>query len=648
MISHTKLRKIFADFWKSKGHVEVPGIPLVPQNDPTTLFTGSGMQQLVPNLLGEPHPLGTRLYNIQRCVRAQDIDEVGDNRHDTFFEMMGNWSLGDYFKKDQLRWVFDLYTNKEYGFGLDPSKLYVTVFGGGDGIPKDEESIELWKTLFAEKGISTDIGTAATFQPNQHITLYGADKNWWSRCGTPNQMPKGEVGGPDSEIFYDFGEERNLHETAMVKDEKCNVNCDCGRFGEIGNSVFVQYVKQADGSLKELPKKNVDFGGGLERVLAAVNNDPDVFKTDVFYPIVQELSPTSQDIFGGQSDYSNLDQNTTRSIRIIADHIRTAVQLASDGIVPGPKEQGYVMRSLIRRALNEFTKLNLPDERLKRSVKIATDTITATHQPIDNQAISESIMSEFEKYRETIQNGKQSVSRWLESRAKTREGVTIRGEEIFNLYQSTGLPPDLIVSIGQSMGRTMQLVGFEEAKQKHSELSRSGSEQKFKGGLADQSEQVVKYHTATHLLHQALCGVLGDSVRQEGSNITGERLRFDFHCDHKPTPEDITKVSSIIQSKIQEALPVNFVIVPKAEAEKLGAKSFFKEKYPDTVKVYVIGATQEEIQKVVDNPVDCRLSTAYSLEFCGGPHVTNTKEIGTIELYKTEKIGKDLYRIYGK
>ena len=587
----------------------------MPQNDPTTLFTGSGMQQLVPNLLGEPHPLGTRLYNIQRCVRAQDIDEVGDNRHDTFFEMMGNWSLGDYFKKDQLRWVFDLYTNKEYGFGLDASKLYVTVFEGGESIPKDDESLELWKILFAEKGISTDIGTAETFQPNQHITLYGADKNWWSRCGTPNQMPAGEVGGPDSEIFYDFGEERNLHETALVKDEKCNVNCDCGRFGEIGNSVFVQYVKQSDGSLKELPKKNVDFGGGLERVLAAVNNDPDVFKTDAFSPIIRTFT----------SEYDSQNDDSKRRVRIIADHIRTAVQLASDGIVPGPKEQGYVMRSLIRRAVLNANNLQISNQTLVNAMR----AVVHIFDTIDEKTVENVIVTELQKYKATIENGKKELKKKLTK----QPDVLIAGDVVFEIYQSTGLPPEVIAEIATSVGAKVDLAGFDEAKQKHSELSRSGSEQKFKGGLADQSEQVVKYHTATHLLHQALCDVLGTSVQQEGSNITGERLRFDFRCDHKPTPEDMQKVSASVESKIKEALPVNFVIIPKAQAEKLGAKSFFKEKYPDMVKVYFVGESIE---------------SAYSKEFCGGPHVSNTKEIGTIELYKTEKIGKDLYRVYAK
>lgn len=619
MISHLELRKKFADFWLKKGHVEVPGIPLVPQNDPTTLFTGSGMQQLVPNLLGAPHPQGTRLYNIQRCIRAQDIDEVGDNRHDTFFEMMGNWSLGDYFKKDQLRWVFDLYTNKEYGFGLDPSKLYVTVFGGGEGIPKDEESVELWKELFAAKGIHTDIGSAETFQKNQHITLYDATKNWWSRSGTPKSMPAGEVGGPDSEIFYDFGEERNFHETATLKDAQCNVNCDCGRFMEIGNSVFVQYVKQTDGSLKELPKKNVDFGGGFERVLAAMNDEPDVFKTDVFSPIVNIIT----------NDYEGQTEEYKKRIRIIADHVRASTQLAADGILPSAKEQGYVMRSLIRRAVLNANHLAVSTETMKDAVRAAVKIFANTFDTMDAERIENIIVAEIQKYKNTVENGKKELKKRL---AKQPDAI-ISGDAVFELYQSTGLPPEVIVEIGTSVGAKVNLDGFEEAKTKHSALSRSGSEHKFKGGLADQSEQVIKYHTATHLLHQALCDVLGDSVRQDGSNITGERLRFDFSCDHKPTPEEIVKVSERVNHKIKEALAVSFVIVSKEEAAKLGAKSFFKEKYPDMVKVYFVGES---------------LESAYSKEFCGGPHVRNTREIGALELYKTEKIGKDIYRIYAR
>lgn len=630
MISNQVVRQRFAAFWQSRKHREVPPIPLVPKDDPTTLFTGSGMQQLVPNLLGAPHPLGTRLYNIQGCVRSQDIDEVGDNRHDTYFEMMGNWSLGDYFKQDQLRWVFDLYTNKEYGFGLDPARLYVTVYGGGEGIPKDDESIGLWRSLFGEANVPSQVGTPETFHPDQHITLYGADKNWWSRSGSPSNMPIGEVGGPDSEIFYDFGEDRLQHETALVKDSICHVNCDCGRFMEIGNSVFVQYVKQPDGSLKELPNRNVDFGGGLERVLAAMHDDPDVFRTDAFSPIIRKLTDR----------YDSIDEDSRRRTRIIADHLRTAIKLASDGVHPGPKEQGYLLRSLIRRALLHANHLSISNSSLMNAIRAVGEVFPAIDIPSNSQVI----VSEINRYRSTVESGEKELKKRLSKNPK----VMITGDVVFEIFQSTGLPPDVIVDIGNSVGAVVDLSGFEEAKARHSELSRSGSGQKFKGGLADQSEQVIRYHTATHLLHQALYDVLGGSVRQEGSNITGSRLRFDFSCDHRPTPEQIHKIAIKVNQKIRESLPVNHVILPKEAAERLGAKSFFKEKYPDMVKVYVIGATQDEIQSVIEHPDDCRLTTAYSVEFCGGPHVHNTKEIDTIDLYKVEKIGKDLYRVYAR
>lgn len=636
MISHRKVRQIFAEYWKAQNHVEVPPIPLVPQNDPTTLFTGSGMQQLVPNLLGEPHPLGKRLYNIQRCIRAQDVDEVGNSRHDTFFEMMGNWSLGDYFKKDQLTWVFDLYTNTSKGFGLAPSRLYVTVCGGGEGISKDEESINIWKSIFAHRGITSDIGTAQSFHMNQHITLYGTDKNWWSRSGTPYKMPAGEVGGPSSEIFFDFGHERKLHEHSPWKDLPCHPNCDCGRFIEIGNSVFMQFVKQEDGSLKELPKKNVDFGGGLERVLAAIDGDPDIFKTDVFASIVQFLAP----------DYDLQIGDTRKRIRIIADHLRTVTQLAKDGIIPGAKEQGYFMRSLIRRALINADALSVSDRTMLDAVRAAITIFYTEDQLTDRKVIEEVITTEIQKYRTTVEHGKKE----LRKRLTKQSSKEIGGDVVFEIFQSTGLPPEVIMEIGTSVGAQVSLQGFEEAKKKHSDMSRSGSEQKFKGGLADHSEQVVRYHTATHLLHRALSDVLGPSVRQEGSNITGSRLRFDFFCDHKPSPEMLAEITAIINDKIHSSLPVSQIIMPKQEAENLGAKSFFKEKYPEMVKVYTIGGNIVQTGDETSGKSQYSLSNPppYSLEFCGGPHVNNTKEIGKIDLYKLEKIGKDLYRVYGK
>ncbi|MFO0704321.1 MAG: alanine--tRNA ligase-related protein [Patescibacteria group bacterium] len=627
MTSHLKIRQIISDFWKSRGHVEVPGIPLVPQNDPTTLFTGSGMQQFVPNLLGEPHPQGTRIFNIQRCLRAQDIEEVGDNRHDTFFEMVGNWSLGDYFKKEQLPWMFELYTSKDHGFGLDSRKLYVTVFTGGSGVAKDEDAINIWKEIFTKAGLKCEVGTQDSWHKDQRITLYDAKKNWWSRAGAPSEMPIGEIGGPDSELFYDFGED--LH------DEKAwgkpHPNSDSGRFLEIGNSVFIQFKKNEKGEMVELPKKNVDFGGGFERILAAINDDPDVFKTDVFSPIISSIA----------TDYDSKSEKEKSQLRIIADHIRSATNLVADGIEPGPNEQGYITRRLIRRAVRAAQKLNIGPDNLVNAVEATQSIFAEAYEPIKNPKIKDVVSDEIHKYIQTLENGRKMIERFV---AKSK---TVTGKDIFDLYQSSGVPTDEVTEIAKDLGAEVNLEGLEEAKKAHADASRAGSEQKFKGGLADHSEQVVKYHTATHLLHKALENNCGPTVRQEGSNITGERLRFDFRCDHKPTPDEIQKIENEINQKIQEALPVNFVVLPKTQAEKLGAKSFFREKYPDEVKVYFIGPTIEKLENLKSSPTTYNLQPApYSLEFCGGPHVSNTKEIGPVKVKKVEKIGKDIFRIY--
>jgi alanyl-tRNA synthetase len=613
MLTHIQIRQRIADFWTQRQHKEVPGISLIPQNDPTTLFTGSGMQQFVPNLMGAPHPAGTRVWNIQRCVRAQDIDEVGDNRHDIFFEMVGNWSFGDYFKKEQLPWMFELYTDKEHGFGLDPKRLYVSVFGGSHGMARDDESIEIWQKVFGKFGMKCEIGTADTWNENQRITLYDAKKNWWSRAGTPDQMPAGEIGGPDSELFYDFG----VGYQDLGIDSGIHPNSDSGRFIEIGNSVFVQYVKESDGKLKELPKKNVDFGGGLERILAAVNGNPDVFLTDVFAPIVKSLSP----------DYAALDEDKKKKIRIAVDHIRTTVNMAADGIIPGPKEQGYVMRRLVRRAVRATQALNISPEHLTGAVSATIEIFKTTYAPINNTKVSTTVVEEINKYLHALVEGRKVIEKYI------HKHQSITGSDIFSLYESTGVPTDDVADIARELGATVSTDGLEEAKKAHADASRGASEQKFKGGLADQSEQVLKYHTATHLIHQALFTVCGSTVQQEGSNITGERLRFDFACDHKPTSEEVSKIQELVNSKITEALPVQFTMMPKEDALKLGAKAFFRDKYPDEVKVYFIGQS---------------LETAYSKELCGGPHVSNTKEIGKIELYKVEKIGKNIFRIYAR
>lgn len=593
MLTHIQLREKFANFWQEKKHFEVPPIPLVPQNDPTTLFTGSGMQQLVPYLLGEVHPLGKRLYNIQPCFRSQDIDEVGDNRHTTFFEMMGNWSLGDYFKKEQLSWFWQFLTEV---LGFEKDKLYVTIFAGDEKnqLLPDNESIEIWKSL----GIA-----------DNHIFKYGPEKNWWSRAGVPDNMPAGEPGGPDSEVFFEF--------THIPHDEKygktCHPNCDCGRFMEIGNSVFMQFKKTNKG-FEELPNKNVDFGGGLERILAALNNDPDVFKTDIYLPIIKKLESLT--------DKKYQEEENKKKMRVIADHLKAATLLIKDGVFPSNKERGYFLRRLLRRVTVKMLKLKgstIQASDLNSPIESIVNIYEGIYfEKKDFEKIIPVVEEEINRFNKTLNNG----LRVLEKIEKPT------GKDVFDLYQSYGFPKELTEELLKEKGLSFDKKEFEKEFEKHRELSRTSSAGMFKGGLADHSSQTIKYHTATHLLHQALFDVLGDGIRQEGSHITGERLRFDFYSPKKPIPEEIKKVEEIINQKIKESLPVLFKIIPKEEAYKIGAKSFFREKYPDMVKVYFIGD--------------------YSKEFCGGPHVKNTKEIEKIEIFKFEKIGSNLYRVYAK
>ncbi|KKP62813.1 MAG: alanyl-tRNA synthetase [Candidatus Roizmanbacteria bacterium GW2011_GWC2_34_23] len=594
MLTHVQLRKKFAEFWKKNNHKEIPPIPLVPQNDPTTLFTGSGMQQLVPYLLGETHPLGKRVYNIQPCIRAQDIEEVGDNRHDTFFEMMGNWSLGDYFKKEQLTWFWEFLTNE---LKLPKEKLYVTVFAGDkkNNLPPDKESIQIWGKI----GI-----------PENKIFKYGPERNWWSRAGVPDNMPIGEPGGPDSEVFYEF--------TKIPHNKKfggkCHPNCDCGRFIEIGNSVFMQYKKLPDGTFQELPAMNVDFGGGLERITMAIEDKNDLFETNIFVKIILALEKLTGKKY----------QDNKKEMRIVADHLKTSIFLIKQGVMPSNKEQGYILRRLLRKASFNLHKMGIDikqmfllDELCQRVIETYGDIYFDIKN--DNKNITPVIQEEMNKFGKALTRGMSEIKNTPDNELENKA---------FYFYQSYGLPLELLEEIFDSQNKKVNKIKFRKEFEKHKELSRSGSAGKFKGGLADHSVQTIKYHTATHLLHQALFDVVGKDIRQEGSNITTERLRFDFASTIKPTEEQIKEVEKIINNKIKESLPVEYKIVPKEEALKLGARSFFREKYPDMVKVYFIDD--------------------YSKEFCGGPHVKNTSEIGKIEIYKFEKIGSNLYRIYAK
>lgn len=601
-MTHLELRRRFLEFWKEKprNHIEVPSSSLVPENDPTTLFTGSGMQPLIPYLLGQPHPLGKKLVDIQKCFRGQDIDEVGDNRHDTFFEMMGNWSLGDYFKKDQLSWYWDFL--KEI-FGDRIEKLHVTCFEGYKNIPKDTESAEIWKSL----GI-----------PEEKIHFYGTAHNWWSRSGEPQNMPVGEIGGPDSEVFYEFD---IPHDPKSGKE--CHPNCQCGKFLEIGNSVFIQYQKQPDGSFKELPQKNVDFGGGLERTLMALDNNPDIFLTDVYLPIIRGVETLSNHAY-------KEDPQLDKSFRIIADHLKAAVFLIADGVTPSNKDRGYVLRRLIRRAIRFTQKLGVKENLTGKIVSSIIDTYQDLYKELGSfhVLIHDTIQQEETKSREMLNRG---LTEFQKLAAKGH----IDGQDAFYLYESFGFPYELTVE--EAKDKNIKVVTLDEflvESERHQEKSRSASKEKFQGGLADHSEQVVKYHTATHLLHAALRQILGDHVRQEGSNITVERLRFDFSHLQKLTGEEIGKVEEIVNSQIQADLERKVETLPYSEAIKSGAVAFFKEKYPEKVTVYSFGDPSASPGQV------------FSKEICGGPHVEHTGILGKFKIIKEEAVATSIRRIY--
>jgi len=620
----------YLSFFEKNDHKRIMNAPLVLQNDPTTLFTSSGMQALIPYLLGEVHPEGKRLVNVQNCIRSQDIDEVGDNRHTTFFRMIGNWSLGDYFKKEQLPWFFEFLTDNKSGLGLDPTKLYVTVFSGFQSIEKDTESIEIWKNLYKEKGIDAefvDLGgeenASGNGMGNGRIFAYDVTKNWWSRAGIPSNMPPGEPGGPDSEVFYDFG---TPHDEKYGKN--CHPNCDCGRFMEIGNSVFMQYIKKEDRSFEELPQKNVDFGGGLERLAAAKNHDPDVFNTDLYAAIISTIEKVVEK--------SYTDHQSTAPMRVIADHLKAATFLMIDGVIPSNKEQGYVLRRLLRRSAVKMHELHGSLTPVSGFQAIC-DAVLATEEQVDERIIRT-------KHRELIDpiiaEELEKFGRSLEKGLKELEKNTDRLDEIaFDLYQTHGFPFEIIQELAEKYHTNVDKAKFDDALKKHRDLSRTASSGMFRGGLADHSEKTIKGHTATHLLHQALRDVLGDQVHQSGSNITSERVRFDFNFDRRLTDEEIAKVQSIIDAKINENLPVHFELISTEEAHKIGAIGLFMDTYGEKSKIYFIGPPSGSGFKRED---------AYSIEFCGGPHVNFTGELKSFTIKRQENLGKGMKRIYGE
>ena len=627
-----EVRSKYLAFFKARGHAIIPSAPIVPENDPTTLFTSSGMQPLVPYLLGTSHPEGARLVNSQLSFRAGDIEEVGDNRHTTFFEMLGNWSLGDYFKREQLSWVYEFLTEE---LKLPKERLWVTCFEGDDklGLPKDTESAEIWKKIG---------------MPDDHILFYDAKKNWWSRSGTPDKMPTGEPGGPDSEIFYEFTSVE--HNPSF--GETCHPNCDCGRFMEIGNSVFMEYLKQADGSFGKLPKQNVDFGGGLERFTAATNDNPDIFQIDAF-----DWTRTNLERITGKK-YGE-DEITTRIFRVILDHVRAALFIMASGVRPSNSEQGYILRRLLRRSM-------LRINTLKREVSdgsfLSLGWIIESFVKVYGEQyprlkdvekdIQNSVIEEENKFYLTIGHGTRELERELEKFVPRVREITpnkpievlqpLTGEVLFRLYSTFGFPAELILEEFERVRSKYGLVSlssdrkerilqeFSVLMKKHKEQSSIGAAQKFAGGLADQSEQTVKYHTAHHLLLKALQMVLGPDVHQRGSNITSERLRIDFSYGTKMTDEQKADVEKIVNEKIAERLPVIRTDMKKEEAEKLGAEHEFGATYPDIVSVYSVG------------PLD----NAFSIEFCGGPHVANTSElVGTFKILKEEASSAGVRRI---
>ena len=622
-----EIRQRFLDFQIKHGHVEIQPAPLVLEGDPTTLFTGSGMQPLLPYLLGKAHPMGSRLTDSQPSMRLQDIEDIGDPRHTTVFEMLGNWSLGDYFKKEQICNFFEFLTKE---IGLDPERIYVTCFIGNEkyGIPKDTEAAAIWQEVFASVGIEAkiaEIGSAENgdkrgIRPGERIFFYDDHENWWSRGGGIESTPLGDPCGPDSEVFYDFGEDKQDE----ARYGLAHPASDGARFMEIGNQVFMQYRRKADGTFEELEHKNVDFGGGLERIAAAAIDSFDVFRISLMQPIITKLEEISGKNY----------ENNTDEMRVIADHIRGAYLLAAQGLTPSNKTQGYAMRRLIRRAILRALDLGISANFLAEITPIIADNYQdlpdsiLTHR---DQAL-EVLLKEEKAFRQTLNKGMRELKKMANS---SREGSSqgLSGFDLFKLQDTYGFPME--VSVEECYRENIDLTPnyreeFETALKEQRERSRTASKGMFKGGLEDHGEKTVKYHTATHLLLAALQKHVSPDISQKGSNTTAERTRFDFNCDHKLTPEEIAAVESQVNAWIAADLPVVYDEYDKTYArDVLEAHGQFWDKYPDTLKVYTIGD--------FDHPV--------SREVCGGPHVEHTGVIGHFKIVKEESSSAGVRRI---
>ncbi len=574
-----EIRNKYLNFFKNHGHSIIPSAPLIPENDPSVLFTTAGMQPLVPYLLGEKHPEGTRLADFQKCVRTNDIEEVGDNRHLTYFEMLGNWSLGDYFKEESIAMSYEFLTKE---LGIPAEKLSVTCFAGDEDCLKDTVSAEIWK----KAGI-----------PEDRIYFYGKDDNWWIA---------GEEGpcGPDTEMFYDTGK--------PACSSECQPSCDCGKYVEIWNNVFMEYFKDKNGYSK-LAKKNVDTGLGLERMAMLLQGKETPFDTELFLPIMKKLEELQK------KDY-------IESRRIIAEHLRSSMMIISDGGRPSNLDRGYVLRRLIRRMIRHLNKLQIDLSKLSTLIDLNVENLKEMYPDLEKNKdmIKTVILEEKDKFVKTLAHGEREFEKEIK-KLEGNQNKKIAGEIVFRLYDTYGFPPEVTKELAQENGYEIDLKKFDELFKKHQEKSRMGAEHKFKGGLAENTEETVAYHTATHLLNAAIKQVVGKDAHQRGSNITVDRMRFDFNCDHKLTDEEKKAIEDLVNGWIQEGLEVTKQEMKKEDAIKSGAECMFIEKYPDIVTVYSIGEVSKEL--------------------CGGPHVQNTKELGNFKIKKEESSSSGIRRI---
>lgn len=615
-----EIRNAYIKFFVDRGHVVVPRAPLVLKDDPTTLFTGSGMQPMIPYLLGQPHAEGNRIADSQMCLRAQDIDDIGDNRHTTFFEMLGNWSLGDYFKDQQIEWIAEFLFDV---VGLDASKVYVSCYIGNEayGIPRDEEAIRLWTKVFESRGIEAkvvELGTAkdgdTLGMQGGRIFLYDGKENWWSRNGNEENTPIGDPCGPDSEMFYDFGEA--AHDPSYGEPHPAS---DSGRFMEIGNNVFMAYRKVTEDQFEKLDKPNIDHGSGLERIAAAAIDSPDVYKISLMWPIIEKLQ-----VISGKKYEDNLE-----SMRVIADHLRAATFLAVDGCVPSNKQQGYVMRRLVRRAMVKAFDLGVEQNFVEQVIPVIADLYAVDYPEVAEKRdeVIAVLIKEEKAFRQTLRKGLREFDKYANDakRAAVPAGdgfvgvgyAGMSGSDLFTLYDTFGFPVELSVENATKQGIRLSETWQQEFNTKMAEQrarSQTAAKGTFKGGLGGQDLIHKKYHTATHLMYQALRDVLGDHVVQHGSNITEERLRFDFSHPEKVTPEQLAQVEAIVNEQIQKDLKISFAEYPTQVArEEKGALGQFGDRYGDTVKVYTMIADGE------DKP--------FSFEICGGPHVDHTHQL---------------------